>query len=116
MLQLAAGAAAAITLQPSAALASPLSPSLSSKRPAVRDRKFHSAAVETYLSSVSSRIADPELAWIFENCYPNTLDTTVEFGSFEGKPDTAVITGDIPAMWLGLLRPGVALSITRGQR
>jgi meiotically up-regulated gene 157 (Mug157) protein len=100
MLQLAAGAAAAITLQPSAALASPLSPSLSSKRPTVQDRKFHSAAVETYLSSVRSRIADPELAWIFENCYPNTLDTTVEFGSFEGKPDTAVITGDIPAMWL----------------
>src|SRR3984957_12638057 len=100
MLQLAAGAAAAITLQPSAALASPLSPSLSSKRPTVQDRKFHSAAVETYLSSVSSRIADPELAWIFENCYPNTLDTTVEFGTFEGKPDTAVITGDIPAMWL----------------
>jgi hypothetical protein len=45
-------------------------------------------------------MADPELAWIFENCYPNTLDTTVEFGSFEGKPDTAVTTGDIPAMWL----------------
>jgi len=49
---------------------------------------------------VSSKIGDPELAWLFENCYPNTLDTTIEFGTFEGKPDTAVITGDIPAMWL----------------
>jgi hypothetical protein len=54
MLQLAAGAAAAITLQSLAALASPLSPSLFSKHPTVQDRKFHSAAVETYLSSVSS--------------------------------------------------------------
>ena len=37
---------------------------------------------------------------MFANCFPNTLDTTVEPGQFEGKPDTAVITGDIPAMWL----------------
>ncbi len=47
-----------------------------------------------------ARIADPELAAMFVNCFPNTLDTTVEPGTFEGKPDTAVITGDIPAMWL----------------
>ncbi|HZL27777.1 MAG TPA: glycoside hydrolase family 125 protein [Acidobacteriaceae bacterium] len=37
---------------------------------------------------------------IFSNCFPNTLDTTVRPGAFEGKPDTAVITGDIAAMWL----------------
>ena len=52
------------------------------------------------MAEVKRRIGDPELAWLFENCYPNTLDTTVEMGSFAGKPDTAVITGDIPAMWL----------------
>jgi len=45
-------------------------------------------------------IADPELAWLFENCFPNTLDTTVTFGTHEGRPDTYVITGDINAMWL----------------
>lgn len=36
------------------------------------------------------------------SCFPNTLDTTIlkfEIGS-DGKPDTFVITGDIPAMWL----------------
>lgn len=95
MLLLAAGA----LLQPSAAFAgSPTS--FHSRRPAAQDRRFHSAAVEAYLTEMQHRIGDPELAWLFENCYPNTLDTTIEFGSFEGKPDTAVITGDIPAMWL----------------
>src|ERR1700733_13911128 len=99
MLQLSSGAAAAM-LNPSTALASSSPVSFPSRRPALQDRKFRSPAVENYLSTVSRVIGDPELAWLFKNCYPNTLDTTVEVGSFEGKPDTAVITGDIPAMWL----------------
>ncbi len=45
-------------------------------------------------------MADPSLAVMLENCYPNTLDTTVYPGTFEGKPDTYVVTGDIDAMWL----------------
>jgi meiotically up-regulated gene 157 (Mug157) protein len=69
-------------------------------RPAPADRKFRSAAVDAQIVEVSKKIGDPELVRIFTNCYPNTLDTTVEPGTFEGKPDTAVITGDIPAMWL----------------
>ncbi|MDQ2834918.1 MAG: glycoside hydrolase family 125 protein [Acidobacteriota bacterium] len=40
------------------------------------------------------------MAALFANCFPSTLDTTVRPGSFEGKPDTVVVTGDIPAMWL----------------
>src|SRR5699024_3557983 len=43
---------------------------------------------------------DPKLAWMFENCFPNTLDTTVDFSTKNGRPDTFVITGDIDAMWL----------------
>ncbi len=71
-----------------------------SRRPPIGDRKFTSAAVEQRIVEVSSKIADPQLATLFSNCFPNPLDTTVQFGSFEGKPDTVVITGDIDAMWL----------------
>lgn len=74
--------------------------SLGSKRPRLADRKFRSAAVDTYIISTSQRIGDPVLAEMFANCLPNTLDTTVIPGQFDGKPDTAVLTGDIPAMWL----------------
>lgn len=71
-----------------------------SQRPIVDKRNFVSEAVEAKISRVRKDIADPELAWMFENCYPNTLDTTVQFKTTDGKPDTFVITGDIEAMWL----------------
>jgi len=71
-----------------------------SKRPVLADRKFTSEAVEATITAVKKQIADPELAWLFENCFPNTLDTTVDFEMIDGKPDTYVITGDIDAMWL----------------
>ena len=70
------------------------------ERPAVADRRFRSPAIEDTIAHVKGQIADPQLATIFENCLPNTLDTTVSPGIFEGKPDTFVITGDIDAMWL----------------
>ncbi|WP_396168793.1 glycoside hydrolase family 125 protein [Flavobacterium sp.] len=71
-----------------------------SKRPPLQKRKFVSEAVEQTILSIKKKIADPELAWMFENCFPNTLDTTIKHYSLEGKPDTFVITGDIDAMWL----------------
>ncbi len=71
-----------------------------SKRPPVHERRFTSQAVEATIKAVKAAIRDPELAWMFENCYPNTLDTTVELDTISGKPDTFVITGDIDAMWL----------------
>ncbi|HTL73536.1 MAG TPA: glycoside hydrolase family 125 protein [bacterium] len=63
-------------------------------------RKFKSAAVEKTIAKVQSSIGNKELAWMFGNCFPNTLDTTVDFETVNGKPDTYVITGDIDAMWL----------------
>lgn len=71
-----------------------------SRRPAPADRKFTSPAVEAEIRRVAALIADPELAWLFANCYPNTLDTTVEVGGSTTRPDTFILTGDIPAMWL----------------
>ena len=71
-----------------------------SRRPPVGERRFTSDAVETEIARVTARIGDPQLAWLFENCYPNTLDTTVTVGQRDGRPDTFVITGDIDAMWL----------------
>ena len=63
-------------------------------------RKFKSAAVERTIAQVKSSIGNKEIAWMFENCFPNTLDTTVDFEVQNGRPDTYVITGDIDAMWL----------------
>ncbi len=74
--------------------------SFESHRPVVSDRKFVSEAVEKQIVAVKSRTKDPELTWLFENCYPNTLDTTVLTGTRDGKPDSFVITGDIDALWL----------------
>lgn len=71
-----------------------------SNRPPLAQRKFTSDAVEKMIREVTSGLRNKELAWLFENCFPNTLDTTVDFSMQDGKPDTYVITGDIDAMWL----------------
>ena len=70
------------------------------KRPPVAERNFTSKAVEKLIKEVSKVIQDPKLREMFQNCYPNTLDTTVKFKMDGKKPDTFVITGDIDAMWL----------------
>jgi meiotically up-regulated gene 157 (Mug157) protein len=92
----------------SAALALSSFPAFSSSKlqdfPVVRvaenKRNFTSPAVEETIKAVSAKMGDKELAWLFQNCFPNTLDTTVEYELVGGKPDTYVITGDIDAMWL----------------
>ena len=81
-----------------------IKPSFGKDFPVVRipeaQRKFKSKSVEKIIRDVRTNIGNKELGWLFENCFPNTLDTTVEFDIAGGKPDTYVITGDIDAMWL----------------
>lgn len=90
------------------------------QRPDPRCRTFTSEAIETVIKDVTERIADPDLARLFENTYPSTTDTTVKFHT-DGKdaaflkgaaatknidedawqgPQSFVITGDIIAEWL----------------
>lgn len=54
-------------------------------------------SMKQLLAAVKEKLEDEKLYTMFENCFTNTLDTTVK------KMDdgtTYVITGDIPAMWL----------------
>ena len=71
-----------------------------SNRPSRRARKFTSRAVEETVREIESYLDGNELSWLFGNCFPNTLDTTVNYSEKNGRPDTFVITGDINAMWL----------------
>ncbi len=71
-----------------------------SQRPPLKDRLFHSEAVEKEIIRVKQLLTNAKLAWMFENCFPNTLDTTVRHRVTDGKDDTVVYTGDIHAMWL----------------
>lgn len=73
---------------------------LISMRPPFANRKFTSDVIEKIISQTKNAIPDKHLGWLFENCFPNTLDTTVDFEIIENKPDTYIITGDIDAMWL----------------
>ncbi|MBI9071102.1 MAG: glycoside hydrolase family 125 protein [Melioribacteraceae bacterium] len=69
-------------------------------RPPLNDRKFVSSAVEDVITEIKNNVGNNELSWMFENCFPNTIDTTVNYKTENNKPDTFVITGDIHAMWL----------------
>ena len=95
-------ALAAMTVQPSSMFSASSIPSLKyvSLRPPKEKRHFVSKAVEATIEETKQKIKDEKLRWMFENCFPNTLDTTVRHGLKDGRPDTFVITGDIDAMWL----------------
>ena len=71
-------------------------------RPDEEDRLFRSEAVEAKIDEVTRLLTNQRLIWMFRNCFPNTLDTTVHFKGedSDGLYDTFVYTGDIYAMWL----------------
>jgi meiotically up-regulated gene 157 (Mug157) protein len=64
------------------------------------ERHFTSEVIENVIKTFQSKVKNKELGWLFGNCFPNTLDTTVFYSETNGKPETYVITGDIDAMWL----------------
>lgn len=68
-----------------------------SHRPDKADRLFVSEAVDAKIAETTALLKNKKLAWMFANCLPNTLDTTVHPN---GEGDTFVYTGDIHAMWL----------------
>lgn len=77
---------------------------LSYQRPAPACRTFNSSDVEEVIERMESAISDPDLYRLFQNTYPNTLDTAIKWrGVAANNSDeelTFVITGDINAMWL----------------
>ena len=72
------------------------------KRPTEKDRLFRSEVIDKKIREVKKMLrGNPYLAWMFENCFPNTLETTVHYRkTADGDDDTFVYTGDIHAMWL----------------
>jgi uncharacterized protein len=93
------------------------------QRPSPRCRTFVSPLVEKVIQDLNERLVDKDLARLFENAFPNTLDTTVRWhvdGSQPKKEKTKaqsdiyydrsvanwdgaqsfIVTGDINAEWL----------------
>ncbi|CAK7233859.1 hypothetical protein SCUCBS95973_008738 [Sporothrix curviconia] len=74
------------------------------QRPSASCRRFQAPEVEATIEAMRKLVRDPDLFRLFENCFPNTLDTAIAWhGLGEGTADeelTFVTTGDINAMWL----------------
>eukprot|EP00475_Leptophrys_vorax_P018598 TRINITY_DN25462_c0_g1_i2.p1 TRINITY_DN25462_c0_g1~~TRINITY_DN25462_c0_g1_i2.p1 ORF type:complete len:504 (+),score=74.29 TRINITY_DN25462_c0_g1_i2:41-1552(+) len=68
-------------------------------RPEPNYRTFVSSVIDNFIDDFTAKLKDPQLATLFRNCFPNTLDTTVRSHNSD-IPDTYIITGDIDAMWL----------------
>ncbi|KAF2121548.1 hypothetical protein BDV96DRAFT_484028 [Lophiotrema nucula] len=90
--------------------------SLPFQRPSKHCRTFESPLVEKVIDDFNEKLVDKDLARIFENAFPNTLDTTVRWhadGTQKHKgskrkwdadawkgPQSFIVTGDINAEWL----------------
>ncbi|EOA85305.1 hypothetical protein ACJQWK_06550 [Exserohilum turcicum] len=77
---------------------------LAYQRPSEECRTFKSPGLEDIVSRMKGVIKDPDLYRLFQNAYPNTLDTAIKWKGYAAdNPEeelTFVITGDINAMWL----------------
>lgn len=78
------------------------------QRPSDECRTFYSQEVEDAIERLRPKIADPDLFRLFENAFPNTLDTAVKWKGFAWKDEQEgaltdedlafVITGDMYAL------------------
>ena len=72
---------------------------LSYQRPASNCRTFTSSAVESTIARLNSMITDPDLSRLFENSFPNSLDTAIRWKGYAAdnadEELTFVITGDM---------------------
>jgi meiotically up-regulated gene 157 (Mug157) protein len=82
-------------------------------RPDPECRTFNLPSLEALIQRMKGLIKDPDLFRLFENAYPNTLDTCIKWRGYANSTDAEtgetvvtdeelafVITGDINAMWL----------------
>ena len=68
------------------------------QRPTPECRTFESQDVEDTIDRMNKTIWDPDLFQLFQNAFPNTLDTAIKWhGTAEGSDEelTFVITGDM---------------------
>ncbi|KAI1827013.1 glycoside hydrolase family 125 protein [Xylaria intraflava] len=77
---------------------------LSYMRPEQSCRTFVIPEVEATIKEMEGLVKDPDLFRLFENTFPNTLDTTIAWKGFADNGTTEeltfITTGDIVAMWL----------------
>jgi meiotically up-regulated gene 157 (Mug157) protein len=79
---------------------------LPDQRPAYDKRTYHSPAIDSLIDQLKPLFLSEDLATLFSNCLPNTLDTTVSYVTPNPADvsafslDSFVITGDINALWL----------------
>ncbi|ETN37570.1 uncharacterized protein HMPREF1541_07192 [Cyphellophora europaea CBS 101466] len=77
---------------------------LSFQRPPLPCRTWNSTEVEDTVERMRDIITDPDLYRVFQNSFPNTLDTAIRWHGVASNNSeeelTFIITGDINAMWL----------------
>ncbi|OTA83153.1 glycoside hydrolase family 125 protein [Hypoxylon sp. CO27-5] len=77
---------------------------LAYQRPTPECRTFNSSLIEDAINRAKDNIYDVDLFRLFENTFPNTLDTAIKWrgvAANNSEEELAfVITGDINAMWI----------------
>lgn len=67
------------------------------QRPIPACRKFNSTEVETTIQEMKEIVKDPDLFRLFENCFPNTVDTAITWkGLASESKDEEVSSNFVP--------------------